>query len=341
MRSMSSFRRAVLLIALLLLALFAAYAGYWHYMAARLRDGLVPWAKAQLTKGYDLHWNHVEIGGFPYAFTLRFTRVHLDAARPVPVTLTAPKLSISATPWNLRHWRFDLPSGGRVADPLNLAGFTFARLYGSTEPNDAGALTFGLSASGLGGTGFVQHITAANTTVHVEVPRRPPKTHLDTALRIALRLSDVTLPVKVPGFGKTLNGLSFSLQMKGGLPPGALPRAIAAWRDDGGTIDLLYARLHWDSLLIDASGTLALDSALQPEGAFSTVITGQNAAVNLAVSSGALLPADADLVKTILAVLAKPGPNGEKAITVPITLQNSRIFLGPAAIGKIPHIRWE
>lgn len=338
---MSPFRRAVLAIALLLLALFGAYAGYWYYVAEKLRDGLAPWAKAQQAKGYDLHWGHVEIGGFPWTFAFRFTDVHLGATRPMPVTLTAPKLSVWTAPWNLRHWQFDLLDGGRVADPLKLTGFTFYRLYGSTEPNNAGALTFALSASSLRGTGLAHHTAVGGLSAYVEVPGTPPKTHLDTALRVALRLSDVTLPAKVPGLGDTLGALSFSLQMKGGLPSGALPHALAAWRDAGGTVDFQYVRLHWDSLLVDASGTLALDGALQPEGAFSAVITGQNAAVDLAVVSGALQPADANLVKAILAVLAKPGPNGEKAITVPITLQDNRVFLGPAAIGKVPHIRWE
>ena len=47
------------------------------------------------------------------------------------------------------------------------------------------------------------------------------------------------------------------------------------------------------------------------------------------------------LAAAVLGVLARPGPSGEKAITVPLTLQQSRLYLGPAALGRVPRISWE
>jgi hypothetical protein len=147
--------------------------------------------------------------------------------------------------------------------------------------------------------------------------------------------------VAVPGFGNTLSGFSFAAQMKGALPPGPLVPALAHWRDDGGTIELQSVRLRWGSLLVDASGTLALDKTLQPEGAFSTVITGQDAAVDVAVRTGALKPSDAGAAKAVLGLLARPqGNNGDKAITLPMTIQNQQLYLGPAKLATIPPIPW-
>ena len=129
--------------------------------------------------------------------------------------------------------------------------------------------------------------------------------------------------------------------MKGALPPGQLVPALTHWRDDGGTIELQSLRLRWGSLLVDASGTLALDNALQPEGAFSAVITGQDAAVDVAVKTGALKPSDAGAAKAVLGLLARPNGNGDKALTLPMTIQNQRLYLGPAKLANIPPIPWD
>ena len=100
------------------------------------------------------------------------------------------------------------------------------------------------------------------------MPAAPPQSHTDTALGLSLQVTQVTLPAAVPGFGDTLSGFSFAALIKGALPPGPFAQALAQWRDGGGTIDLQSVRVRWGSLLLDASGTLALDSSLQPEGAF-------------------------------------------------------------------------
>lgn len=145
----------------------------------------------------------------------------------------------------------------------------------------------------------------------------------------------------VPAFGDTLNGFSFAAQLDGALPPGPFVQALTHWRDDGGTIGLQSLRLRWGSLLVDASGTLALDEALQPEGALTATITGQDAAVDVAVMTGVLKPEAANAAKAVLGLLAKPNAQGQKAISLPVTMQNQQLFLGPAKIASIPPVRWE
>jgi 3-hydroxyisobutyrate dehydrogenase-like beta-hydroxyacid dehydrogenase len=39
--------------------------------------------------------------------------------------------------------------------------------------------------------------------------------------------------------------------------------------------------------------------------------------------------------------LARPnGGNGDKAITLPMTIQNQQLYLGPAKLANIPRISW-
>jgi hypothetical protein len=59
------------------------------------------------------------------------------------------------------------------------------------------------------------------------------------------------------------------------------------------------------------------------------------------VKAGTIQAQSGGIAKGILGLLAKPGPNGEKAITVPLTLQQHRLFLGPAAVAEVPPIKWE
>jgi len=39
--------------------------------------------------------------------------------------------------------------------------------------------------------------------------------------------------------------------------------------------------------------------------------------------------------------MVKPGIDGKKQLTLPVTLQNRRLYLGPAQIAVLPAITWE
>jgi hypothetical protein len=341
MRALSGFRGIVLVLAVLAVAAIGGYGYYWFSMAAKLREGLTPWAEAERAKGYVIQWDQVELGGFPGAFRFRFTKPSFGAQRPLPVTLDAPSLVVSASPWNLHHWQLAATEGARLAGPLGVIGVDLGRLEASTGEGVNETIVLEIAASTLDGIGLAQGTHIANATAHIALPARPPASHSDSALDAALQLTEVKLPASVPGFGDTLAELAASVQLKGALPAGSFEEALTHWRDEGGTIELKEFRLRWGGLLVDASGTLALDAELQPEGALSAIITGQDAAVDLAVTAGTLQPQDAGIVKAVLGVLAKPGPSGEKAITVPLTLQQGRLYLGPAALGQVPRINWQ
>ncbi len=341
MRFLSGFRGIALTLAVLAIAAIAGYGYYWQSMAGKLRDGLAPWAEAERARGYVVHWDEVELGGFPGAFRFRFSKPSFGAERPLPVTLDAPSIVASATPWNLHHWQLAAPEGARLSGPGGIVGVDLARIEASSGVGPSGGVVLDLVASGLDGIGLAQATRIANATAHIELPAHAPASHTDSALDAALQLTEVKLAAGVPGFGDTLAELAVSVQVKGAVPAGSFQDALSHWRDEGGTIELKEFRLRWGGLLVDANGTLALDANLQPEGALSAIITGQDAAVDLAVTAGTLQPQDAGIVKAVLGVLAKPGPSGDKAITVPLTLQESRLYLGPAALGRVPRISWE
>jgi len=340
MRNASAARRIVLSLTGVGLVALIVYAAYWHYVAGKLREQLAPWAQARAAEGYDIHWDDAAVGGFPGAFRFDFTNLSFGTLRPVPVAVNGGHASAWAMPWNLRHWEFTIPSGARVIEPSGSAGFDMRRVDGIVDVEGRVVSAIDVTALDLNGQGLAQGTKIGKAEAHIELPTTPPQTHSDIALGLSLQLSDATLPMAVPGFSNTLSGFSFVAQLKGALPPGQIVPALTHWRDDGGTLELLSLRLRWGSLLVDTSGTLALDQALQPEGAFSAVITGQDAAVDVAVRAGALKPSDAGTAKIVLGLLARPNGNGDKALTLPMTIQNQQLYLGPAKLANIPPIPW-
>lgn len=340
MRNLSTIRRVMLSLTSLVLVALIAYAAYWYYMAGVIRDQLEPWARARAAEGYLVRWDSAAVTGFPGSFRIDLTNLSFGTQRPVPVALNAAAGSVWAMPWNLRHWEFTAPQGARLVEPTGSAGFDARRFDGAFDVSDGATSSLDVTALDLSGIGLTQGITVGDAEAHVEVPPRPPQSHTDPSLTLSLQVNTAKLPAPVPAFGDTLSGFSFAAQIKGALPPGPFVPALSHWRDDGGTIEVQSLRLRWGSLLLDASGTLALDNTLQPEGALSATITGQDAAVDVAVMTGALKPEAAGPAKAVLGLLAKPNAQGQKAINLPLTLQHQQLFLGPAKIANVPPVPW-
>jgi Uncharacterized protein conserved in bacteria (DUF2125) len=158
---------------------------------------------------------------------------------------------------------------------------------------------------------------------------------------IAVTARQVQLPVAFGALGDTLDELAFGATVKGAMPNGKMAEAAAAWRDAGGTIELDNLHLKWGGLGATATGTIALDQELQPVGGFSGAIQGYDQILTALVQGGRLRATDAGLARLALAVLARPGPDGKPQIATAFTIQNGQMFLGPAKLGKAPHLNWD
>lgn len=333
-------RRVLLSLTIIVAVMIAAYGAYWHLTAAKLAAGLDPWAEAQRAQGRSLHWEQVEIGGFPGEFRFRFANVSFGDTRPLPFTAVAPLLDVAARPWNLRHWRAAMPQV-QLNDAVNAAGFELNHVEGEATLGSGAANSITFTAQDIAGSGLALGWAIGAARLQYTLPEAPPSGHDDTALAFSLALKQISLPVFPATLGNTLGDIAFAGEIKGRLPPGPLVAALTSWRDDGGTIDLHDLHLAWGGLTIAASGTVALDNDLQPIGALATEITGQDHVVDIAVATGGIRPRDASIAKTVLGLLAKPRPDGEKAINLPLSLQDSRLYLGPATLAHLPRIRWQ
>jgi hypothetical protein len=182
-------------------------------------------------------------------------------------------------------------------------------------------------------------VAAGALDAQLTLPSRRPESERDMLFSLAAKLDDATVPQAPPPFARHIDEFSFAATMKGPLAAAPLARALAQWRDGGGTLEIDSARIAWGGTTIALSGTLALDEAMQPEGALTATIQGGDKLVDGLVAAGAMEPGLANFAKAVMRAIATPGEDGNTA-RVPVTVQDQRVYVGPAAIATLPHVTW-
>lgn len=338
-------RRIGLAVILSLVAIGGLYTAYWWVVAAKIKDGVVAWRQSEGAGKIDASWRGLRVTGFPLEFRVEIKDAILRDRAWIPAPeMRAAALTGSAKPWSLFTWRLLAPQG--ISGEVPAAG------------GRAAVRLAARSGEGAVWTGFpgetrlwtkLQDITAqADDKIPIEtadvwltLPPRPAMTDADPSIAVAIDARRILVPAPPPSFGHIVDRLAIGVTVKGPVGDGAPAQVAAAWRDAGGTIDVDRFDLQWGGLGVNATGTLALDRQLQPIGAFSAGIAGFATLLRGLVAVDWLTPEQASLVEIALNTLARPGPDGRPQIAAPFTMQNGKIYLGPARLGAAPHISWE
>jgi hypothetical protein len=168
--------------------------------------------------------------------------------------------------------------------------------------------------------------------------------HLKPSARFAVEVDDVMPPQDfVPAaFRKEIDVARLEGEVMGPFQPEFSRAAATAWRDLGGTVEFSALELRWGALTVNAVGTMALDESLQPLAALTATVTGFNETIDALRAAGAIQQKEADAAKAVLNLLAKPPRllSGPPEITVPVTIQNQRLSLGPVALLTLPYVVW-
>jgi hypothetical protein len=328
-----------------LLVAAGAYSAYWFVVAGRIRESIAAWADSARVEKLQVSWKELRISGYPAGF-----RVDLKAAAlrdngliPAP-ELRAPLLSGTARPWDLAIWRLTAPQGftGELLGPdgRRPAEISAHTADGVVSIASEGGWRLWLSSrvTSVAGAG---RVLVGSADAWVFVPQRPPSGHIEPMAGFAVNARQVHLPTPMGPLGDTIDDLDFGLTVRGAIPRGKLAQAMVAWRDSGGTVELDNLHLRWGALGATATGTIALDQELQPIGGFFGAIQGYDQILTVLVQSGHLRASDAGLARIALTMLAKAGPDGRPEIRTAFTIQNGEMFLGPAKLGKAPHLNWD
>ena len=131
------------------------------------------------------------------------------------------------------------------------------------------------------------------------------------------------------------------MTVTGQVPPQLRVPFLAAWRESGGRMLIDRLSLEWGPLAVQATGTVTLDAALQPQANLTANVRGFLETVDALVAAGMVEAEQSGLIKAGLALLAgAPDSDGVATLTAPLSLNGGRLFLGPLQIAQLPPVVW-
>jgi len=320
-----------------------ALAGYWFWAAGQVRAAIVQWAEAQRAAGYDVTYEGPDISGFPVRLTVR-----LDApgiAAPESWRWSGGAIAGEAAFWQPLLLRLALP----LQQELTATWRGYERTVRLEAERVDGTVRFDTRGRTEAATLEATDVTiqeAGGVSVRIARLRhdvsRPPPTAAplaDGTTHLLLRgeIDELTLTEAPPApFPETIDRLAYNADLVGAIPSGEPAPALAAWRDAGGVLNVTDLVLIWGPLDVRADGTLALDKLLRLQGAFSARIAGLPEMLDAAVAQGLMQPGAAAALRLAVLTLADGrDATGRPIVRLPVTLQDGRVFLGPAPLGRL------
>jgi hypothetical protein len=336
-------RRTVLFPILIVAVLGAAYGGYWVYAADQLRSGVDNWIAAQRTVGVDIRYGTMAVGGFPYSLTITAGDVvAAGTAGYLAWEARTPELEVRATPWNYHRLTFRTESRpeSRIA---NIATGERAQLTASVAEGIAVFDPRGRLESGRLG---LQDVAADGSGPLMPVSVRALLTDFGRAdagaAEVAIRAIEIGLPPHPAArLGDVMQNLTATLVVHGAAPTAATAPALAAWRDNGGRVEVRFLEAVWGPVAVSASGEVGLDRDLQPTGKLATSTRGYREAISAVEEAGRLTAERAAQLRLLLGVMAtRPADGGAARLDVDLRVANRQLFAGMIPLADLPHLRW-
>lgn len=322
----------------------AGYAAFWYFEASQVRAGIGRFIEARAPHGMAIRSDSLTISGFPFELEAAFSQLAIDglpyASR---AHVESPVLVAHARPWVPNTWRFEAAKGFTLSVVLP-DGSTVTTAAGDARGRadaDAEKLVIRIDSHDLTLLAGDATTTAAHLSLQLSLPNRPPEDRTTPSLTFAAVLDGTVLPGGIAPKDKQADELAVDGVVEGPVPEVPLRRALTAWRESGGTIELHRLALHWGAIDLLGDGTVTLNGDLQPEAAFTGHIRGWDALLDGFVQAGTMTATDAANARQGLGLLTRIAPDGKNELRAPITLQNEQVFLGPAKLAKLKPITWQ
>jgi hypothetical protein len=332
------------------------YSAAWYVIADRLEDVVTRWTAERREQGWIPSYSAIQLEGFPFAWRANITDPTLASQGTLPAfRWSGPAITLDWQPWNATRIGFTA-SGGYFLDLIDssidgTAKGSFRHATGEMLFGARGALarlTLTLDNAILGERDSDRvEINRLDATLDTAPPPRKEAPAGKTAsLRLTGSIHGLTLPKtsRAP-LGRTIGGIEIDATLIGHIAPGknggATQEALAAWRDDGGIVEIDHFDLGWSRLILQSTGTLALDAGLQPIIATSATIRGHSETLDALVRTGTLGAGEALMARMAFGLLQRGGGNGKPPeIKIPLTIQNGWLYVGPVKLLRMAPIRW-
>jgi hypothetical protein len=300
-------------------------------------------------QGYRISYAATEPRGFPLPVLIGLTDVAIESpSSTTPWRIDAESMELGIAPWaplSLRidnaesrpEYRLRWFAGGRDHDVTVDGLRAVLRLTSDSAPP---ALVF--SGQTVRFRDGDRHI-ASVILFSGDIGLFDVSSHSESSITFSLYASGVDFHM---ASDKTVETYDWHLtgRVLGRVPPEPLTRALAAWSNDGGFLELTQFKVNWEAETdVNLNGSLALDQQLQPIGSMTARLRNYAALIDWLVSIGTISPGQGTTTKLALAAMSQPASDGTNAMEarVPLTIQNGFLSVGPAKVAQIPPIVWQ
>lgn len=340
-RPFTSPKRILITAVTLLVIAGVIYTAWWYWLASEVRDQVDGWMSQMRLDGRDAAYETLTVAGFPGDLVIDIDK--LEAADPNG----GWRVHVSGLHALLSPWKIDALQGA-FTGPVELdltKGAAPGRYSVTTENNlinidrdSGGRVRADLSGVQATREGVPDPLTVETASVILVRGANPVYGQATIDLR------KIDLPPEMhSAFGENVAYLKIVAEATGAeLPEGINTGSLRKWTADGGAVDIKQLEVRHGVLGMAGEGTMALDGDLQPIGAFTAQISGFNEAVDALVAVGAAREQDGALAKVVLGVLAKSPPGGgPKIVSLPLSLQDRKLSVGPIPLIRLRPIEWE
>jgi hypothetical protein len=329
------------------------HGGYWFYTARTLKQSLEGWAAAQRAQGLTVTHAEPEMTGFPLAVTATVRDI---SARASPErggwTWSTALVRVTLSPWRPTEPRLVLHEAPHALTvikngiPISLTARAAEAVIDMTL-DFSGGLPRAVRATVRDAVAESPAwpegpVTLATLRLDYERPGLFAAASDAAAHTLSADLTGLRLPPALHGpFAAEVSAARLDAALLGPLKPGQpLEEALRAWRDEDGRLRIDRLSVNWPPLALDSSGTLRLDTALQPEGALTTRVSGFMPVIDGLARQGLLRGRDATMAKVLLGTMARPGPDGTPMLSVPVVVRDGAVWAGPVAVLPLPRLPW-
>lgn len=329
------------------------YAAFWFTVAGTVDKQIKAWIDRQRAQGIEITTGDQQTSGFPFRITVQ---IATPAAHWPGGRWSGPGLTLSGVPWDWRRINWQAPGDHRIEWTGRDGAARSAKLRAQH-----------LEGWGEAGAGNLPRVEAWLTDGELTVPDgsitarglllqvSPPTASDDRdaagtdatglapgpRLPISLDAKGVVLPpTYATALGREIDRLALEMSLNGPLTAGPWPQPALRWRDAGGILQISQLGVSHGPLNLTGDGTMAIDGAGQPEGAFTARVTGFAETIEALREQGIVDARSAGAVQIVLGLFAKGPADGPRVLNVPLTLQDRTVSLGPVKLFRLKPVDW-
>ncbi len=321
---------------------FAAWSGYWFYVAHQIETRVQAQQAAWLGQGYQVKYDPWRVGGYPFRMFVQLRNVTVLA--PSGRGFAAPRLEAEANAYALDKWVAVAPEGltlyrghpgGVDLGTVSVAGSSLkASMSGLTKP----IYNVAIAGQNLVLTpSDTAHPFAFSTAGTFEAYLRPTPDKADSA-DFLLRIADAHgQPQSIAGdlspekpLALHVEGTLSHVSAFGGAAQG---QAVIQWRTAGGTVSGFKAQATAGDLNVLArSDALTFGDDKRLNGRMDIEMSGSFQPINVLAALRLISPENMTLAKPLLNLtLATQGTQ-----TFPIDFHDGGAFIGPLKVSDAP-----